>query len=726
MGWRPATISTKQYDPYVPRRQALGGLLGLTLFAATAVGAADRPSLSVAPLATAPVIDGELTEAEWSDAAVWGGYFVQVEPEFGQPSPFRTVVRIGQTSATLYVAFESYDPDPDRLATAMTRRDGAVGDDDAVAVLLDTFADGRTAYAFATNALATQWDARVADNARTIDEVWDAAWSCASQRHADRWIVEFEIPFGILRFDPGTDRTWGLNLARTIPRRLEESLWSGPAESFFRVSSFGTLTGLDLGAREEKPWQVIPYGLAAAAAGEPLEGEIGGDLRFRPSRAVAVDLTVNPDFAIIEADVEVINLSRFELFIPEKRPFFLEGSEMYRQRIRQFYSRRIGDITVGAKGTGTVSKTDFSAIVTSEDQVLEGSEDGVRAGYAVGRLQRTLPGGSTVGFLGATRRRDGVDQGSVGLDATLFFNETLGFTGQLLRVHGPTAQGGLAWFVRPAYDSAKTHFHLRYTNLDPDIREDFNAAGFLRDDDRREFDTNFTRSFWIQSGAVEKVQARANYNRFYSHDGTLRTWELDAELELTFRNGIVVELERIDDYQLFEKGFRNDRTVLEVGWDGRDGRSVRAFAGRGVNFDSDLTLYGASAGWVVGDAWRLAYSLTRLELDPDPDGDTTWIHVFETDYAFNPDLFVKFFAQTNSAIDKVNVQAVGVWRFKPPFGSLQLAYQRGTSETGAVSTQGDTIFVKLSWVLSGSLSKSMDSYSGMAETPARGDSCSEC
>ncbi|MCG6923723.1 MAG: carbohydrate binding family 9 domain-containing protein [Acidobacteria bacterium] len=674
-----------------------GLLAGMALTAATA-SAADAPSTTATLLPAPPVIDGDVTEVEWAGAAVVDGHFIQIEPEFGQPSPFRTVVRIGQTNAALYVAFESYDPDPDRLAAAVTRRDGDLGDDDAVGVVLDTFLDGRTAYGFATNPLATQWDARIADNGRTTDEVWDEAWACASRRHGDRWTTEFEIPFAILRFEPGEDRTWGLSLMRTVPRRLEVSLWSGPAEDPFRVSRFGTLTGLKLGSREEKSWQLIPYGLAAAEEGEKTDLEIGGDARWRPSSAVAVDATANPDFALIEADVEVINLTRFELFIPEKRPFFLEGSEMYQQRIRQFYSRRIGDITWGTKAIGTVGRTDFSAIVASESQPIEGFDDTIRAHYGIGRLQRTLPGGSTVGLLGGNRRRGGIDQGSVGVDTTLFFTETLGFTGQLLSVHGPTAKGGLAWFVRPSYDSARTHFHVRYTNLDPGISEDFNAVGFLRDDDRREFDTNLTRNFWIENGPVEKVEAGANYNRFYSHDGTLRAWALDAEVEVTFRNGFEVEIGRIDDYQLFEKGFRNDRTALEVGWDGRDGRSIRAFAARGVNFDSDLRLYGASADWAFGDAWRLGYSLTRLELDPDPAGDTTWIHVLEGLYAFTPDLFVKLFTQTNSAIDKVNVQLVGVWRFKPPFGSLQLAYQRGTSEAGEVSTQGDTVFTKLSWV----------------------------
>ena len=160
---------------------------------------------------------------------------------------------------------------------------------------------------------------------------------------------------------------------RTVPRRLEKALWSGPTESEWRVSSFGTLSGLTLAAGQEKTWQAIPYGLAMVDEDGNSDFEVGGDLRWRPSSSLGADLTVNPDFALIEADVEVINLTRFELYIPEKRPFFLEGNEMYSQRIRQFYSRRIGDITWGGKAVGTVGKTNFSAIATSEDGVTDES-----------------------------------------------------------------------------------------------------------------------------------------------------------------------------------------------------------------------------------------------------------------------------------------------------------------------------------------------------------------
>jgi len=668
------------------------------LFIAVIGHTAERPAATITTLEHAPEIDGLISETEWQGVAILDQPFVQFEPEPGQPSPFRTVVRIAQTESALYVAIEAFDPDPGRLAAAVTRRDGSMNSDDSVAVMLDTFSDRRTGYVFNTNALATQWDARIADNGRTVDKLWDAEWKCAAQRFDDRWTAEFEIPFVVLRFRSGEDQTWGLSFMRTVPRRLETSLWAGPTEDVWRVSSFGSMTGLTLQRRADKTWEAIPYGLAIVNDSGDTDFEIGGDFRWRPSSAIGVDLTVNPDFALIEADVEVINLTRYELFIPEKRPFFLEGSERYSQRIRQFYSRRIGNITWGGKATGTAGKMEYGAIVTSEDRTDQNDGETRRADYGIVRLQYSLPRGSNVGFLGSNRRIGDTDQGSIGFDTTLFFTETLGMTGQLLRVNGPTAEGGLAWFLRPSYDSATTHFHIRYTNLDQDIKDDFNAVGFLKDDDRRELDTNVSHTFWFTKGAMEKINPTVNYNRFYSQDGELRSWEFDSEFDFVFRSGWEIELEVTEEYEVFEKGFRNNLVRLETGWDSRDGRSFKVFAGTGVNFDSDLRLYGAEIEWAFGDRLRLEYSATRLELDPDPELETTWIHVFNGVYYFNPDLFIKLFLQTNTAVDKLNIQAVWVWRFKPPFGSFQVAYQRGTSDVGEASQQGDTLFTKLSWV----------------------------
>ena len=174
---------------------------------AASAGAVDRPTAAVAHLAESPAIDGIIGEAEWEGATVLDEPFVQVEPEFGAPSPFRTVIRIAQTETALFVAIAAFDPDPYRLSVAATARDGDMDRDDSVGVMLDTFLDGRTAYVFRTNALATQWDATLANNGRTVDKLWDVEWRCAAHRFGDRWTAEFEIPFSVLRFRRGGDRS---------------------------------------------------------------------------------------------------------------------------------------------------------------------------------------------------------------------------------------------------------------------------------------------------------------------------------------------------------------------------------------------------------------------------------------------------------------------------------------------------------------------------------------
>jgi hypothetical protein len=188
-----------------------------------------------------------------------------------------------------------------------------------------------------------------------------------------------------------------------------------------------------------------------------------------------------------------------------------------------------------------------------------------------------------------------------------------------------------------------------------------------------------------------------NYNRYRSQAGVLRSTVLTSSLDVVFRNGWELALEDVDEFKLFEKEFRNERSVLTTTWNRRDGRSVSVYGGTGFNFDNDLRLYGAELRWAIGDRWRIGYDLTRLKLTPDLDAESTRIHVLEVLYSFNPDLFIKTFVQTSTAIDKENVQILGVWRFKPPFGALQIAYQRGTSEQGQRSTQGDTLLAKLSW-----------------------------
>jgi len=649
---------------------------------------------------TAPVIDGVLDDEAWDAAATVEG-FLQFQPDFGAPSPFRTVVLVGYTSEALYVAFRCFDPNPGRIGAAVTSRDGNLKNDDSVTLLLDTNLDRRTAYYFATNLLGVQADGKVADNGRVDDDRWDGTWTCASTRTDEGWSVEFEIPLRILRFESGGDVSWGVNFRRRVPRRLETSLWSGPGESIWRVSEFGVLTGLAVEPQGLKKFAVIPYGLVVAEKGRGVDTKFGGDIRFRISSDLSADITVNPDFALIEADVEEINLSRFELKLPEKRPFFLEGLEMFDQRITQFYSRRIGDITAGGKMVGALGGFDFSVLATRADlfsEEADGTVSSVAADYTVLRVQRGVFGPSTIGLLAANRQAEGENIGSVGIDTTLYFTDTLGMTGQLVRSHGPTNDGTVGWFLRPAYDSANTHFHIRYGSLDAGLGENVNAIGFLRDDDRKEWDANIKHTFWFDKGVLEKIKGDLNYNRYTSQEGVLRREESEAEVEFVFSSRWEVELAYVDEFRLEEMEYDNSIASVKFGYDNRAGRAIFVSYGTGRNFGSDLQLAGLELQYRLSKAWELSYELSWLELDPDPENESTWIHVLRSNYYFTNNLFISLFVQTNSVISKENVQLLGVWRFLPPFGSLQIAYQKGTSEFGEPSEQGDSLFTKLSWV----------------------------
>jgi len=665
----------------------------------SALAADSTSELIPVRLETPPTIDGQLDDPAWENAAQVEGFF-QIRPFHGEPSPVTTTVLLGYDDDALYIAFRCQDDDMGRIAASITRRDGEFDDDDTVLVMLDTFHDGDSAYYFGSNLLGTQFDGTLANNGRTVDDRWDAAWQNASTTTDTGWTAEFRIPFGVLRYASGEGAIWGVNFQRTLPRRLETSVWAGPGEIEWRVSAFAAMTSWSPPRAASKWWQVIPYVLGVAAEEGDHNEEIGGDLRLRYRSALIADLTVNPDFALVEADVEQINLTRFELFIPEKRPFFLEGNERFEQRIRQFYSRRIEDIDWGAKATGTVGSFDFIALGTQAVLFDIGQEDietRFDADYGVFRLQKAVMGSGNVGLLAANRRLEGDNAGSVGLDTTLFFTERIGFTGQYLQSHGPR-ENGAAWFVRPAYDSTNLHFHVRFTNLDPGIKDDINAVGFLRDDNRREFDTNLTRTWWFQESAVERLRASVNYNRYYGHDGVLRGYETDLSARINFSNRWNLDLEYEDEFERFEQDYHNNITTLEFGYDSREGRSFEIGVSQGENFGDDLWLYKGELTFRISDAWNLGYEVTYLDLEPDLLDRSTWIHVFRSTYYFTNNLFTKLFLQGNTAIDKENIQLLTVWRIFPPFGSLQAAYQRGTSTQGEESTQGNTLFLKLSWV----------------------------
>jgi len=646
--------------------------------------------LSASKTDTKLSIDGLLTESVWQEAQI-AGDFIRYQPQSGSISTYRSEAMVLYDSTSIYIAFRLWD---DETPTAqLTRRDEELMNDDAVVLILDTHNDRRSAYFFMTNLLGTQTDGRIADDGRTVDETWDAPWQSAAGLTDYGWSVEIAIPLTSVKYAAGDSVKWGVNFGRSRRRNLELSYWAGPLENEFRVSQAGVLAGLNLKPPTRR-YQIIPYALTKFQEEHKTKFDIGGDIRYRVTPEMSVYATVNPDFATIEADQEQINLTRFELQLPEKRQFFLEGNELYQQRIRTFYSRRIPDIVVGGKVLGKAKSWTLAGLLSRSEELNDSS----KATYSVARAQKDVLGSSNVAVMFANRTMEGIQQGSASMDATLFFSRTLGMTAQLVHSYGAEEEGNWGYFVRPAYDSPTGHFHVRYTDLGENFAENVNVIGFVGDDNRKELDSALEKLIWISKGPLERFGYDSNYNIYWGQNQVLRSWEIDQGIDFEFRNRFGFDLFLTEEFKRFEKDFRNREIGCEIGYNRREYQSVEVGYEFGKNFDSDFQLWTAEAHYKVTQQLAVEYELQRLQLDPDPEFESTWIHVARANQFFTKDLYLKLFFQTNSAIDRRNIQIVFVYRYQPPFGTIQVAYQRGTAEFGQASQQGNTLFLKVTTV----------------------------
>ena len=685
---------------YAVRAMAVSRLAcGLVLTSAATAWAqggapATPPAIEAVRAAKPPVIDGAVGDDEWRAATPISG-FIQFEPQRGDPSRSRTEALVLYDAGHLYVAFRAWDSEP--ITAQLTQRDADLLRDDAVVVVLDSTSDRRSGYYFITNALGTQADGRISDDGRTSEATWDAPWQSAAMRTDYGWSAEFSIPLSSITYASGERQTWGINFGRSRRRTLELSFWSGPLDNQWRVSEAGRLTQLNVPAPVDRI-QVVPYALTRAQDHVSPDWEAGIDARYAMTATTAVYGTLYPDFATVEADQEQINLTRFELTLPEKRQFFLEGQDQFNQRFPAryptFYSRRIADITTGGKLLGKQGPWAVAFISAESDPA--GTKDS--ANYSVGRVQRDIFGRSTVAVMASNRRFNSADQGAFSADTNLFFGRTFNMTAQAVKTYGPFGHGTVAFLIRPSYDSSTGHFHVRYGHLGNRVADNLNVIGQIVDDDRRELDSHVTKIAWIRRGAFEQLRYDSNYNVYWSQKGALRRWKGNQTMAVEFRNRMNTRFSWSEEMIEFEKPFRNREVALDVGYNTREYQSVTTGLEFGRNFDADYLLWTGSARYKVTAALSAEYSLERLELDPDPRGQSTWIHVIRANQSFTKDLFLRLFFQTNSAIERNNVQAVFVYRYLPPFGTFQVAYQRGTAGFGERSTQGNTLFVKTTTV----------------------------
>jgi hypothetical protein len=360
------------------------------------------PSLEAVRADTRPVIDGRLDDEVWARAN-GATDFVQTRPNAGRPSTQHTEVRVLYDDAALYVAARMYDTAPDSIVAQLARRDSDVHSD-WFYVAIDSYFDRRTAFGFGINPVGVKVDLLIFNDTE-MDSGWDAVWDGAAQRDGHGWTAEFRIPLSQLRFSPpqaGGEHVWGVNFMRQVARSDEESLWAPlPPDNAQVVSLFGILRGLhDL--QPPRRLEVMPYAVARAthAPGDDADpfhrsvdpfGGVGADLKAGLTSDLTLTATINPDFGQVEADPSVVNLTTTETFFPERRPFFVEGVDIFRFGIglgdgdmgneSLFYSRRIGRPPQGDLGGDFTRRPDYTRIAAAAK--LSGKTAG---GWSIGLL----------------------------------------------------------------------------------------------------------------------------------------------------------------------------------------------------------------------------------------------------------------------------------------------------------------------------------------------------
>ena len=410
-------------------------------------------------------LDGRLDEGFWRDAPV-ATDFVQVDPANGRPATEQTEVRIVYNRDNLYLGVICFDSEPDKWLGYQRRRDEFLSSDDRFMWTIDTFLDARSGYFFEMNPSGLMGDSLMGGG---IDNrQWDGIWNARVHRSEIGWSIEVEIPFRSINFDPSSDQ-WGINFQRTVRRKNEDSIWTGWArnQGLRRMTNAGLLTGIS-DVSQGLGLDVKPYALATGesspgrgTSGFSKSADAGVDVFYSPTPGLRSVLTVNTDFAQTEVDQRQVNLTRFSLFFPEKRDFFLDGAPYFAFGspltgdliVNPFFSRRVGltpagtpqTINYGAKLTGQMGQQDvgFLHVRTGEDNGTIGEE------FTVARVRRRILSQSSFGAI-YTRRDPHGDRSSTsqtaGADIRLATSRFMGSqnlegTGYYLHATNPSGRG---------------------------------------------------------------------------------------------------------------------------------------------------------------------------------------------------------------------------------------------------------------------------------------------
>ena len=729
--------------------QALLSFVALLLPALAFSQAADRPIVPPEMVATrlsiAPLLDGDvLGDDAWSDT-VPASEFWQVQPNDGQPATQRTEVFVGYTDTALHIGVVAHEDDAGEIIVSDSRRDSSLDDTDAFLVIIDGLLDRQNGYVFGTNAAGIEYDAQVTKEGTAnnfgagsgggdFNLNWDGTWSVRSMISETGWSAEFEIPFRTLRYGSGEQQNWGINFQRNIRRNNEIAYWA-PLErnrNLYRVSEAGLLRGI--APPPQRNLKFTPYVVGEARRGGEISGtetdsDIGLDVKYSITPSLTLDLTYNTDFAQVEADEQQVNLDRFNLFFPEKRPFFLENAGQFAvgngQEVELFFSRRIGigddgeeiPVDTGARLSGKVGERTNIGFLYMRTDALDGVAP--ENDFAVARVSQELPNRSSIGAIFVNRDGDGSHllpasddyNRTYGVDGRWGIGDNLLFQGWLARTDTP-GRGGKdhAFALKGDYSSAEWSIGGNYT----EVREDFNPeVGFLARTEYRK-----ARLFALRRirpddlwGLLE-IRPHASYTGFWKFDGFHETgflhmdthWEFKTGTEVhtavnVTRSGVIEAFDIVDGVVIQPGTYDHSEVQLVFFTDRSKPFNFSMNLTAGGRFGGDRLLFEPTIGYRIGETFRSELSFNYNDFDlPVPNGQfTANLARLRLSYSFTPKMQLQALVQYNETDDTIGTNIRFSWLQSANAG-LFLVYNEVDDRAAGALPTGREFILKYSHI----------------------------
>jgi len=641
-------------------------------------------------------LDGSLNEADWAKAPRISN-FTQRELDENMPATEKTEVAVLYSRTELYIGIWCFDTEPNRIIAQKMKWDFDFDTEDDFEIVLDTYADKRNAYFFVINPNGAQCDALIMDNGRKTNSDWNGVWHVAAARTDKGWFAEIHIPFSTLKFSAANEQTWGINFKRNIRRKREQVLWQGWSRDsdLSQVNRAGTLVGLEDLTRM-RVFEFRPYAVGGAEKQRQTAavtvGDIGLDFNYLVNPTVKLDFTINPDFAQVESDEMIVNLTRFSISYPEKRQFFLEAQNFFDfplGRARPFYSRRIGiykgqetPILGGARFLGKMSHTTLGVMVLQTEKA-----DAAKAtNFSLVRWKQDLGEQSSVGVLAVGAAQAGRFNGTGGVDV-------LYSTSRLFGDKNFQIGGAIAATYTSDRETAAGSAHRLFLSYPNDLIEldasweragkEFNPeVGFLSRTSYQVFSTELSISPrpkfipWIQQLEFKPIELE-----YYIDDLTHEMQSVYMEfrpLGLQLKSGEALEFNIQRNAENLTEEFEiREGHVIGAGryWTNRGEIQFESFEGRpivasaavnwGKFYDGTSTEWEADLAWKPSKFFSASTSYQRTDIRLDGGAFAIDEIVGRLNFSLNPRLFGSVYTQWNNDDDEIRFNFRVTWIPKP-------------------------------------------------------------